>query len=120
MNILSNDSLVGILGASLLKENNEFENKTIISSGRLPSDLETIVNLKSQLVLGLNGFHDKTLNNFQKLGINTIFVSIINFNDLEKLFSKIKTLLGIKNELNISDIIPACYDSNKKINLSNK
>ena len=95
------------------------KSKTIISSGRVPSELEEIVNLKFKLVLGLNGFHDKMLNNIQKLGINTIFVSIINFNDLEKLFTKIKTLLGIKNELNISDIIPVCYDSNKRINPSN-
>ena len=63
VNYLSNDSLVGILGANLLKENNEFENKTTISSGRLPSELEEIVNLKFKLVLGLNGFHDKMLNN---------------------------------------------------------
>ena len=120
VNYLSNDSLVGIPGSSLLKKNNDFANKTIISSGRMPPDLEKILKLKPQLVIGSTGFHDKALKNIQKLGINTISVSPANFNDLEKIFTEIKTLLGIKNELNISDIIPACYVSNKKTYPSNK
>ena len=61
INSLSNESLVGIPGSSLLNKNVDFENKTIISSGRMPPNLEKILKLKPDLVIGSNGFHDKTL-----------------------------------------------------------
>ena len=120
VNYLSNDSLLGIPGSSLLKKNNDFLNKTIISSGRMPPNLEKIIKLKPDLVLGSNGFHDKTLNNLEDLGVKTISVSIKNFKDLEILFSKIKVLLDNNKMLNLTDIIPSCYNSDKKVENNHK
>ena len=120
VNYLSNDSLLGIPGSSLLKKNSDFLNKTIISSGRMPPNLEKIIKLKPDLVLGSNGFHDKTLNNLEDLGVKTISVSIKNFKDLEILFSKIKVLLDNNKMLNLTDIIPSCYKSDKKVKNNHK
>ena len=120
VNYLSNNSLVGIPGSSLLKENNDFVNKTIISSGRMPPNLEKIIKLKPSLVIGSAGFHDKTLKDINRLGIETISVSVKNFNDLEKLFFETQALIGVNNKLELSDLIPNCYNPNKKINNYNK
>ena len=59
VNYLSNESLLGIPGSSLLKNNKDFSNKTVISSGRMPPDLEKILSLKPDLVIGAKGFHDR-------------------------------------------------------------
>ena len=120
VNYLSNDSLVGIPGSSLLKGNKDFANKTIISSGRMPPNLEKIIKLKPRLVIGSAGFHDKTLKEINRLGIETMSVSVKNINDLEKLFSETQALLGENNKLKISDLIPNCYNLNIKQNTNNK
>ena len=120
VNYVSNNSLVGIPGSSLLKENNDFVNKTIISSGRMPPNLEKIIKLKPSLVIGSAGFHDKTLKDINRLGIETISVSVKNFNDLEMLFLETQALIGENNKLELSDLIPNCYNPNEKINNYNK
>ena len=118
VNYISNESLLGIPGSSLLKKNNQFANKTIISTGRMPPDLEKIIKLNPQLVIGSNGFHDKTLKKIEQLGVKTISVRITNFNDLEKLFSDIQILLNKKSNLNLASIIPNCYNKFVKGNFN--
>ena len=116
VNYISTESLIGIPGSSLLKNNNDFSNKTVISSGRMPPNLEKIIKLKPELVIGSKGFHDKTLKNLDKLGVKTLSVRIANFNDLEKLSSDIQSLLNKKAKLVLEDAIPNCYnlDNNGK------
>ena len=113
LNYISNESLLGIPGSSLLKNNNDFSNKTIISSGRMPPNLEKIINLKPELVIGSKGFHDKTLKSLEKLGVKTLSVRIANFDDLEKLSSDIQILLEEKVKLDLENIIPNCYNLEK-------
>ena len=115
---ISNDSLVGIPGSSLFKGNNDFKNKVIVSSGRNPPNLEKIIKLKPELVIGSKGFHDKTLKSLNKLGIKTISARITNFNDLDKLSSDIQILLSKKVKLDLATLMPNCYnqDNNPKIN----
>ena len=120
VNYISNESLLGIPGSSLLKNNKDYANKTIVSSGRMPPNLEKIINLKPELVIGSKGFHDKTLKNLQKLGIRTISVSISNFNDLEKLSSDLQTLLDKKSKFNLENKLPNCYSFDTKNKLNNK
>ena len=110
LNYLSNESLVGIPGSSLLKNDDDFANKTIISSGRMPPNLEKIIKLNPQLVIGSKGFHDKTLKSLENLGVKTLSVRIANFNDLEKLTSDIQILLNKKVKLDLENIIPSCYN----------
>ena len=115
VNNISHESLLGIPGSSLLKNNNDFSNKTVISSGRTPPNLEKIINLKPELVIGSKGFHDKTLKSLENLGVKTLSVRITNFNDLEKLSSDIQILLDKKVKLDLEDVIPNCYNLDKDI-----
>ncbi len=115
LNYISNESLLGVPGSSLLKNNNDFSNKTIISSGRMPPNLEKIINLKPELVIGSKGFHDKTLKSLENLGIKTLSVRITNFNDLEKLSSDIQILLDKKIKLDLENVIPNCYNLDKDV-----
>ena len=119
VNYISNESLVGIPGSSLLKNNKDFANKTIISSGRMPPNLEKILKLKPELVIGSKGFHDKTLNSLENLGIKTISVRIANFNDLEELTGRLQFLLDKEQELDLLNVLPNCYNFKQKSNLSN-
>ena len=69
INTISKDSLVGIPGSSILKKNKEFDSLPIVSSGRMPPDLEKILSLKPDLVIGAKGFHDRPLSKLNSLGI---------------------------------------------------
>ena len=110
VNYISNESLLGIPGSYLLKKNNDFSNKTVISSGRIPPNLEKIIKLKPELVIGSKGFHDKTLKSLENLGVKTLSVRIANFNDLEKLSFDIQNLLDKKVKLDLVNAIPHCYN----------
>ena len=68
---LDNDSLIGIPGSNLLKKETQFSNKEIVSEGRMPPSLEKIIKLKSSLVIGSEGFHDKILDKLNELNIKT-------------------------------------------------
>ena len=118
VNYISNKYLLGIPGSSLLKKNQDFANKTIISSGRMPPNLEKIIKLRPDLVIGSKGFHDKTLNTLDKLGVKTLSTRITNFNDLESLNSEIQILLDKKEKLELSNLVPNCYDLGKKSNFN--
>ena len=115
VNNISHESLLGIPGSSLLKNNNDFSNKTVISSGRMPPNLEKIINLKPEIVIGSKGFHDKTLKSLEKLGVKTLSVRIANFKDLEKLSSDIQILLDKKVKLDLENVIPNCYNLDKDV-----
>ena len=110
---ISNDSLVGIPGSSLFKNNDDFKNKVIVSSGRNPPNLEKIIKLNPELVIGSKGFHDKTIKSLNKLGVKTISTTITNFNDLEKLSSDIQILLDKQVKLDLENFIPNCYNLDK-------
>ena len=119
VNNISNESLLGIPGSSLFKNNDDFVNKTIISSGRMPPNLEKILKLKPQLVIGSGGFHDKTLKRLETLGIKTISSRVSNINDLEELNSNLQILLGKEVKSDLVNLIPNCYDFEQKSNNTN-
>ena len=54
---LSRDKLVAIPGSSLFKGKIEYQELPRISQGRTPPNLEKIVSLKPDLVIGTKGFH---------------------------------------------------------------
>ena len=112
INTISKDSLVGVPGASILKKNKEFHSIPIVSSGRMPPDLEKILSLKPDLVIGAKGFHDRPLLKLNSLGINTLSTSITSLNDLDILYKQIASKLKTQTK-SIEDILQNCY-SNKK------
>ena len=119
VNHISKESLLGIPGSSLLKKNQDFANKTIVSSGRMPPNLEKIIKLKPELVIGSKGFHEKTLKNLENLGVKILSVSITNFSDIEKLNSDIHVLLDKKVKLDLANLMPNCYNLTTNIKRSN-
>lgn len=57
-------------------------------------NLEKIVSLKPDLVIGSGGFHDKTLAKLQELGINTIVFNTRSWQDLENQTKEIAQRIG--------------------------
>ena len=115
INKISKDSLVGIPGSSILKKNREFDSIPIVSSGRMPPDLEKILSLKPDLVIGAKGFHDRPLSKLNSLGINTLSTSVSSLNDLDILYKQISSKLKT-NTQSIENIIGSCYSKKKSKN----
>jgi len=115
VNSIDSKSLVGIPGSSLLKSNPSFQNIAIISSGRMPPNLEKIISLKPDLVIGANGFHDKSLSKLNQLGVKTLSTKIKNLKDLENLNKEINSFLLKKDIEPLRNKISNCYSSSSKI-----
>ena len=115
INKISKDSLVGIPGSSLLKKNKEFNSIPIVSSGRMPPDLEKILSLKPDLVIGAKGFHDRPLSKLNSLGISTLSTSISSLDDLDNLNKKLASKLKTRTK-SLEDILGSCYSKNKNKN----
>ena len=105
---LDNDSLVGIPGSSLLKKDERFLQKVIVSEGRMPPSLEKIINLKPNLVIGSAGFHDKILEKLNELNIQTFKTNTKSIKQLETLINDLANYLN-KNPSNLKDSIKSCY-----------
>ena len=116
---ISEKALVGIPGSSILKKNKLLKDIPIISSGRMPPNLEKIISLKPDLVVGAKGFHDKTLSKLNELGIDTVYTSISNFNDLEELHNNLALKLNANNIKPLQEILENCYSINSD-NISSK
>ncbi len=106
---ISKEALVGIPGSSILKKNDELKDIPVISSGRMPPNIEKIISLKPDLVVGAKGFHDKTLSKLNDLGIDTVSTSITNFEDLEQLHNNLVLKLNAKNVKPLDEILDNCY-----------
>ena len=115
INTISKDSLVGIPGSSILKKNKDFDSIPIVSSGRMPPDLEKILSLKPDLVIGAKGFHDRPLSKLNSLGISTLSTSISSLDDLDNLNKKLATKLNARTK-SLEDILGSCYPKNKNKN----
>ena len=115
INTISKDSLVGIPGSSILKKNKEFDSIPIVSSGRMPPDLEKILSLKPNLVIGAKGFHDRPLSKLNSLGISTLSTSISSLDDLDNLNKKLASKLKTSTK-SLEDILGSCYSKNKNKN----
>ena len=114
VNVISPDSLVGVSGSKIIKNNKAFKDKVFVTEGRNPPDLEKIISLKPNLVIGSKGFHDKALSKLNSLGINTISTEIRNWEDLEELNNKLTKFIG-KDSNDLSTILNYCYPKNKNI-----
>ena len=105
---LDNNSLVGIPGSSLLKKDDKFANKVIVSEGRMPPSLEKIIKLKPNLVVGSAGFHDKILDKLSLLNIKTFKTNTKSITQLEILISDLANYLN-KDPSKLNTDIKNCY-----------
>ncbi|MEL6935983.1 MAG: helical backbone metal receptor, partial [Cyanobacteria bacterium J06607_17] len=92
---LAADTLVGIPGSPLLTDDPRFEGLTVVSSGRTEPDLETIVALKPDLVIGAAGFHDKTLERLTELEVNVLSADIKSWESLKTFTQVLATQLNV-------------------------
>ena len=102
------DSLVGIPGSTLLKKDDRFSDKIIVSEGRMPPSLEKIVKLKPSLVIGSEGFHDKILDKLNELNIETLSTNTKSINQLEILINDLANYLN-KDPSQLNTNIKNCY-----------
>lgn len=91
---LAPDKLVGIPGSSLLRDDARFTGITPVSQERVPPNLETIVSLEPDLVIGAIGFHDQPLQRLQALNIATLPVEVKSWQALEALTQELAERLG--------------------------
>lgn len=89
---LNNSYLIGIPGSRLTRKNTELLNKEIVSQGRTPPQLEKIISLKPDLVIGSASFHKKQLKKLSSVGIRSEGVEVKNWFDLIDLIKKLSTL----------------------------
>ncbi|NJR71320.1 MAG: ABC transporter substrate-binding protein [Synechococcales cyanobacterium CRU_2_2] len=82
---LDPERLVGVPGSSLIRNDARFQGITPVSEERVPPNLETIISLKPDLVIGAVGFHDQALQRLQELQVPTLAVEIDGWEELENL-----------------------------------
>ncbi|OLP17002.1 iron ABC transporter substrate-binding protein [Leptolyngbya sp. 'hensonii'] len=88
---LDKTKLVGIPGSRLLRKNPDLAGIPQVSEGQTPPNLEKIVALKPDLVIGAAGFHEQVLEKLQALGIRTLLTQVENWRSLQDLT---RTLAG--------------------------
>ncbi|RUS96658.1 ABC transporter substrate-binding protein [Dulcicalothrix desertica PCC 7102] len=91
---LDQNKLVGIAGSSVLNEDSRFQDITSVAQGRTQPNLEKIVALKPDLVIGASGFSDSTLKRLQELKISTLATKIDSWKALEELTTSLAVRIG--------------------------
>ncbi|MGG6294021.1 ABC transporter substrate-binding protein [Leptolyngbya sp. AN02str] len=82
---LDSSVLVGISGSSLFANDARFAELPTVSSGRTPPNLEAIVALEPDLVVGVSGFHDQALQALEDMGIDTLTTNVNSWDGLIEL-----------------------------------
>jgi iron complex transport system substrate-binding protein len=106
--------LVGVPGSRLIKNNPQFQKLPLVTAERTPPNLEKIVALKPDLVVGAAGFHDQALGKLQGLGIKTITTKVDSWKALQELTIDLARSLNVnpapllkRYQTFISDIPPS-------------
>jgi len=94
VNRLDKTKLIGISGSRLINQNPEFANIARVGEGRTPPNLEKIVALKPDLVIGAKGFHDQVLAKLKESGIQTLATEVNSWQSLEDLTRSIAAALN--------------------------
>jgi iron complex transport system substrate-binding protein len=82
---LDKTKLVGITGSKLFKDNPQFQKLPRVSEGQNPPNLEKIVALKPDLVIGAEGFSNQTTDKLKQLGIPTYLTQVKTWESLQEL-----------------------------------
>lgn len=82
---LAPTKLVGVPGSKLTSDDRRFQNLVAVSAERTPPNLEKIVALQPNLVIGAAGFHDQTLDKLKQLNIPTLTTEVTSWAALQEL-----------------------------------
>ncbi|TVP59922.1 MAG: ABC transporter substrate-binding protein [Nodularia sp. (in: Bacteria)] len=85
--------LVGITGSKLFNDDPRFDDITRVSQGQSPPNLEKIVALKPDLVIGAEGFSTQPMQRLQQLGVSTLLTKVNNWESLEELTKQLAQLI---------------------------
>jgi iron complex transport system substrate-binding protein len=86
---LDQTKLVGISGSQLFKNDPRFKDIPRVSEGQSQPNLEKIVALKPDLVIGVEGFSNQAIQRIQQLGIATYLTQVKKWESLEALTKKL-------------------------------
>ncbi len=95
---LDQTKLVGLSGSRLVAENPALKDITRVSEGQTPPNLEKIVALKPDLVIGAAGFHDQILTKLKELGIRTLTTEVRDWQALQTLTRNLAGEIGADPE----------------------
>lgn len=95
---LDKTKLVGITGSSLFKNEPSLKDIPRVSEGQTPPNLEKIVALKPDLVIGVEGFSNQVIQKLQDLKIPTLLTQVKTWESLENLTQKLADLIGANPE----------------------
>jgi len=90
---LDSAKLVGMTSSRLLDNNQALQDIPRVSRGRTQPNLEQIVALKPDLVIGAVGFHDQVLDKLQSLDIEMISTKLDSWSSLEELTQTLATTI---------------------------
>ncbi|MDZ8184306.1 MAG: ABC transporter substrate-binding protein [Nostoc sp. ChiSLP02] len=82
---LDQTKIVGITGSKLFNDDPRFKNIPRVSEGQNPPNLEKIVALKPDLVIGAEGFSTIPIQKIKQLGIQTLLTQVKSWESLEEL-----------------------------------
>jgi iron complex transport system substrate-binding protein len=91
---LQPNKLVGVTGSKLLESHPVLSKTVRVGEGRTPPNLEKIVALKPDLVIGAAGMHDGVLGQLQQSGIQTIATKVDRWESLAELTKQLATAVG--------------------------
>jgi iron complex transport system substrate-binding protein len=92
---LDRQKLVGVSGGRLLRKNPNLAALPQVSEGQTPPNLEKILALKPDLVIGASGFHDKVIEKLKALGIRTITTEVSSWEALQTITQTLATELNV-------------------------
>ena len=81
---LNKHILVGVPGTTLTNNDSRYFGIKRISSGRNMPNIESVISLKPDFVIGADGFHSRVLDKLEKLGVQTLALKI---DSLEALYN---------------------------------
>ena len=81
---LNEQVLVGVPGTTLTNNDSRYFGIKRISSGRNMPNIESVISLKPDFVIGADGFHSRVLDKLKKLGVQTLALKI---DSLEALYN---------------------------------
>ncbi|MFN6499335.1 MAG: ABC transporter substrate-binding protein [Nostoc sp. DedQUE01] len=90
---LDQTKIVGITGSKLFKDDSRFKNIPRVSEGQNAPNLEKIVALKPDLVIGAEGFSSIPIQKIKQLGIPTLLTQVNNWESLENLTKTLAKLI---------------------------
>ncbi|MEH2149917.1 ABC transporter substrate-binding protein [Nostoc sp.] len=91
---LDQTKLVGITGSRLFKNDSRFKDIPRVSEGQNPPNLEKVVALKPDLVIGAEGFSNIPIQKLQQLGIQTLLTKVNSWESLQELTKKLAELIN--------------------------